>query len=235
MTVTHSDLVSSAAKWLARKCCVVIKEHPILFSGEMVRAILDGRKTQTRRVVKPQPKGWSDFWPVGSHTEWQDIVARLPFYLGCGYCPYGAPGDRLWVRESFQPLRSGDEPGDWETGAGYSIKYAATDQLVEWVDYWNDNRITDRCMPSIHMPRWASRITLEIVAVGVERLQKITKADAIAEGSTSVEAFEALWDRMNARRGLGWHTTNPWVWVLTFKRLESCLQRGSQLSLGLRA
>lgn len=171
------------------------KERPILFSGEMVRAILDGRKTQTRRVMKHQN---------GAHLAFQK-------------CPHGNPGDCLWVRESFRlsvPAHEGQ--------TGYPI-YRAN---------FKDDPILGIWKPSIHMPRWASRITLEITGVRVERVRDISEEDAKAEGwprdqelfptvNTSYKAnlwFERLWDSINAERGFGWDV-NPWVWVLEFKRV----------------
>lgn len=211
-------------------------EHPILFSAPMVQAILAGRKSQTRRVVKPQPEPIPDdvrkdpktpanrqfWWPSNramSMVEVRDMCGMLS--------PYGAPGDRLWVREKFQPLfASGFDHNtvDWKTGKGYACRYVATDGIVEWMD--GDDHMTDRCMPSIHMPRWASRLTLEVTGVRVERLQDISEADAIAEGSqcagvpaalTNFAAYAKLWEKIN---GPGSWALNPWVWVVEFKRVE---------------
>jgi len=177
-----------------------MSEKPILFSGQMVRAILDGRKTQTRRIVKPQPasngKGdrgaehiggtWFRVWsqPLGNST---DI-----------HCPYGVLGDRLWVKETFQPVQLASEVTQW--------RYAATDKkgLANW-------------KPSIFMPRKASRITLEITALRVERLQAISRYDQISEGcSEPVGEYQRLWERINGKDS--WDA-NPWVWVVTFKQV----------------
>ncbi|WP_422097528.1 hypothetical protein [Variovorax sp.] len=165
------------------------KERPILFSAPMVRALLDGSKTQTRRVVKP-PRGY----------RWLDLAAGSMVNTG-GHkmhrsgltAPYGQPGDRLWVRETFQPLFAqgfDHHTTDWETGKGYACGYPATAGRVEWID--GDDNITSRCKPAIHMPRWASRIDLEVLGVRVEHLQDISEADAIAEGCKA-EPFPGPW------------------------------------------
>ena len=193
------------------------KERPILFSAPMVRAILAGTKTQTRRVVKGAPEDWS---PVQPQVYAPTIVDRHGFEqpgpdaFGAGdaqgdhwiRCPYGQPGDRLWVRETWAQhgvsavyrADSGDRPA----GAGM----------------WR---------PSIHMPRWASRITLEVTGVKVERLQGISEADAIAEGipqsdvsppDMGVFAYRQLWESIN---GPGSWDANPWVWCVSFKRVTA--------------
>lgn len=199
-----------------------MKERSILFSAPMVRAIFEGRKTQTRRIVKPQPAG---AWAAPGKTA----------------CPYGATGDRLWVRETWG---LDAYTGDMQ----FSIKYrAGGDSYVterngsdEWVPIYQrymdgcglDDK-WDRWRPSIHMPRWASRITLEVTGVRVERLQDISEADAIAEGvehdgdcwksyidgvgpfTTARISFKSLWDSINKDRA-PWES-NPWVWVVEFK------------------
>lgn len=219
-----------------------MKERPILFSGPMVRAILEGRKTMTRRVVKPD--GAHHLFPFldlpGNQTgEWawcssSHVVSKHI------HCPYGQVGDRLWVRESFQPLFADGVENhwetDWKTGKGYAISYPATDGIHEYLDA--DDNLTDACKPSIHMPRWASRILLEITAVRVERLQDISEADAIAEGISAdldgryhcgfdeageikckspVTAYAWLWNGIN---GADSWAANPWVWVVEFKRVQ---------------
>ena len=202
-------------------------EHPILFNSEMVRAILDGRKTQTRRVIKPQPipatvhplctanisylgEGhYSILWdtPKGDGGLYRDRDSHSPFL-----CPYGIPGDRLWVRET------------WNGNRDIGIAYKATDPLMNGCPW----------RPSIHMPRWASRITLEVTNVQVERVQDISEEDAKAEGvcihnfsecqrennlafwELYRHGFRSLWDSINGKRGYGWDS-NPWVWVVKFK------------------
>jgi hypothetical protein len=234
-----------------------VRERPILFSGDMVRAILAGTKTQTRRVVK----GDGEF--------------------NRRRCPYGEPGDRLWVREAWQA--DFDYPGatgfPWwnEIPAAFrgpkaryvyyradkAVVHAPSADELEWPlpyearistpDYDSEQEAAEdaeilrniRWRPSIHMPRWASRISLEITDVRCERLQAISEEDARAEGverdswpedwtseDAALEAecgyfaprsyaagYAALWDSLNAARGFGWHT-NPWVWAITFKRAE---------------
>lgn len=215
-----------------------IKERGILFSAPMVKAILDGRKTQTRRVVKQQP----DYV--------RDGVAYVQKYADAGVatrCPYGQPGDRLWVREAFCAFDIGR--------VHYRADFAPGDDESVWKS-------------PIFMPRWASRLTLEITDVRVERVQSISEADALAEGITSRpncvgfrkqdvgwsgdwsqvgkmslwaetsgddgnrvkapltendialgsprHAFGAIWDSINAKTH-PW-ASNPWVWVITFKR-----------------
>jgi hypothetical protein len=217
------------------------KERPILFSSAMVNAIIEGRKTQTRRVVKPQPHHTtSEFtsaadWGVGE-AEWFKPVIALPDFEGdvgseshkaalaefdanpneSIHCPYGKPGDRLWVRESFTPRYFDDNSpaykADWTTGA------------AEYVT-------EPKWKPSIHMPRALSRITLEITNVRVERLQEISEEDAKAEGverqprsNNDVygedyrEAFQRLWDKINGKKH-PWES-NPWVWCVSFRRID---------------
>lgn len=175
-----------------------MKERPILFSGGMVRAILDGRKTQTRRVIKPQPSK-----PVGPNHDglWSDTCDPVTRYFGC---PYGQPGDRLYVRETWRINLSGNI---WYRADGKSV----ADGL------WK---------PSIHMPRILSRITLEIESVRVERVQEITPDDCRAEGIgdefNDIGArycFGQLWNEINEPRGFGWEV-NPWVWAITFRRVK---------------
>jgi hypothetical protein len=176
-----------------------MKERPIIFNGEMVRAILDGRKSQTRRVVR---------WRAYS----DESIRVYPHE-----CPYGVPGDRLWVRETFC-IESSREVGP------YDIRWKATDPTPELEI--GTGEAGAKWSPSIHMPRWASRITLEIVNVRVERVQEITETGAILEGVDASKyeksyryAFTQLWDSINAKRGFGWDA-NPWVWVLEFKKVE---------------
>lgn len=219
-------------------------ERPILFSGEMVRAILAGRKTQTRRLVNPQPprgtvlamNGTGDraicFTDpgIGPHPVCVPPTSRsrdhrLP-------CPYGVPGDRLWVRETWG-LRAYGDMTDWCTS---SVAGWTREDFQRWgeIDYradWGENQEGCRWRPAIHMPRWASRITLEIDGVRVQRLQDLSEVDAQAEGCRGVhgatgqaipgpplsarEDFERLWDRLNAERA-PWRE-NPWVWAITFR------------------
>jgi hypothetical protein len=197
------------------------KERPILFTAEMVRAILAERKTQTRRLVRPTPVDLDELWPNDdSHIEWGDVVEKLDYYVGCGYCPYGKPGERLWVRETWQWVcedKGGNrttEPNVMKTYVGCWYEYAATS--TEPPPKWR---------PSIFMPRKASRLTLEIVKVRVERLQDISEADVYAEGmtrptfaiDTCFDEYRELWDKINGKRA-PW-ASDPWVWCLEFKVL----------------
>lgn len=199
-----------------------MSEKPILFSGEMIRAILEGRKTQTRRVIKPQPSKFGELWM------WvlKNISYALPdqgelYKPALGIweaCPYGRVGDRLWVRETWNAQT---QSGKWwhEVKREYRnfLNWAWTNPVQPAFD-----AVPDRWLPSIHMPRAASRITLEIVNVRVERIQQITDANAGAEGvngDSDAEVyvkFQDLWDDINAQRGYGWDV-NPWVWVIEFK------------------
>lgn len=198
-------------------------ERPILFSAPMVRAILEGRKTQTRPIIKPQPRGWNQ--EQGNGNLWLWCVAGDMDYSEEIACPYGRPGDMLWVRESGweRPERS---PRMLREGADTwpPYIYSADDHDAEQLRAWGWRR-----RPSIHMPRWASRITLRLTAVRAQRLQDIDDADARAEGVTfpSREAtfyegkwvadYADVWDRVNKRRsGCAW-ADNPWVWALTFE------------------
>jgi hypothetical protein len=167
-----------------------MKERPIIFNSEMVRAILDGRKTQTRRVIKPQP---GDI-----HRD----LLRINYH-----CPYGQPGDHLWVRETFQ---IDDNYPDM-------VFYKADDLAGHISTKWNS---------PIYMPRCDSRITLEITNRRVERVQDITEEDAMAEGVGRIaglgeyrQCFKNLWDSINKKRDYGWDT-NPYVWVIEFKRIS---------------
>lgn len=199
-----------------------MKEGPILYSTDNVRAILDGRKTQTRRVIKPQPPedavvfAW--FAPEikeGKAPEgcWYEDKNGLKFHCKC---PYGQIGDRLWVRETLFRHPYLDEAGYLADETPVFINQTIGD-MAKW--QWRKD-----ILPSIFMPRWASRITLEITRLRVERLQDISEEEAEAEGiviekgdyyRTCKGKFHQLWDSLNAKRGFGWET-NPWVWVIEF-------------------
>lgn len=200
-----------------------MKERPILFSGEMVRAILAGQKTMTRRVVRFNDSHRIQLHGKQWHIEDTDVVNR---------CPFGIPGDRLWVRETFV-LTQFDKPvykADSTDKDGYFWSSIAADPKgVKW-------------RPSIFMPRWASRITLEITNVRVERLDEITDDDAIKEGVERVGktrdgfsplyknyfvdcpdrsakySFSTLWRKINGKK-YPWES-NPWVWVIEFKKIS---------------
>lgn len=191
------------------------KERPILFSGPMVRAILRGMdpKWQTRRAMRQDLMGACgepDIWEPSGAGAWRSfnhITAETQHI----HSPYGAPGDRLWVRETWGKLDMG------------SVCYRADDESAVPAD--------GRWRPSIHMPKWASRLTLEVTEVRVQRLQEISEDDARAEGPelwideggrrtqrNPKTAFRILWDSINGeRKGCAWED-NPWVWSVSFRR-----------------
>jgi hypothetical protein len=208
------------------------KERPILFSGAMVRAILDGRKTQTRRVVKPQPPAATrdvityhhpdpraHYWAFdgGSLLEW-----AVP-------CPFGEVGDRLYVRETWQHSNHPFSPYEGDCTVFYRTDYL-DDPLGPDLELSKDG-IRRQWRPSIHMPRTASRILLEITGVRVERLNDCSVRDAIAEGADPelpdalitqacpedyVAGYRRLWADIN---GAGAWEANPWVWVVEFRKV----------------
>ena len=205
------------------------KEHPIILSTPMVKAILDGRKTQTRRPIKPQPKDtWSEFMPVIT-TGWSTDLWNFynpNSFDDCGdiKCPYGQVGDRLWVRETFCYKV---DPNTEEV-CHNEYWYRATDPDIVKIDTENQCE-TSPWKPSIHMPRWASRIDLEITEIRAERLQDITPSDAVAEGALPYNLhgwlkevsdfnFQLLWDSINGKK-YPWDS-NCWVWVISFKKEE---------------
>lgn len=210
-------------------------ERPIILSAESVRAVLEGRKTQTRRVVKPQPRRVDDAfdgtWEWRNPGDYYDDLTMGSELLK--RAPY-APGDRLWVRETWD-FRPAGEPGAPNNA-----------QIVYWADGGTESRTApadfnpviygrEGHRSPIHMPRWASRLTLEVTGVRVERLQDITPDDARAEGHPHVPGTERypqevhddaardwfmdLWDGLNAKRGHPWES-NPWVWVVEFRKVE---------------
>lgn len=214
-----------------------MKQIPILFSTPMVQAVLENRKTKTRRIVKPQPpeefihvepyEGCFEFYD----TKYDDDDAGIYPFDGQGLkCPYGKPGDVLWVRESCQCVGGDYEGNDIE--GGFWLYKADGEKAEKHLDVY-DHLAERRWKPSIHMPKSACRIWLEVVSVKVERLQMITEQDAIAEGlrlrydkeedglvrydNRNAEAFEDLWSRINGSDS--WEA-NPWVWVIEFKRIE---------------
>lgn len=184
-------------------------DRPILFSAPMVRAILAGTKTQTRRVITKFP------WKFDGDNFMREFAHHD--------CPMGHPGDRLWVRETWAETINVNDMSPWPDRphrffeeSGSAVIYRA-DGEWEWLD--DDGSIDEghsSWKPSIFMPRWASRITLEITKVRVQRLQEISEEDAKAEGCSHVESFSNLWDSLNAKRGHSWES-NPWVWVIEFR------------------
>ena len=196
-------------------------EKPIIFSTEMVRAILAGRKTTTRRVIKPQP--------VAGVRKSPFVKSGLEDGHGREIKPRYYPGDVLWVRETWAPCATIDS---WLDDVNlYIYKADFQDKEVSW-----------KWKPSIHMPREAARLFLRVISVRAERLQDITEEDALSEGMTQslrsvmgyatseseeefnltqvVSTFGLLWDSLNAKRGYGWDT-NPWVWIVKFERVEN--------------
>jgi hypothetical protein len=246
-----------------------MKERPIIFSGESVRAILDGRKSMTRRVLKIQPPTqWDEVKPIyGSNgagiIAW-DFYSSLNRY-DHGYLkdsfPYGHIGDRFWVRETWKP-------GAWRNDGRVAIDYQASPELThtpwvsigeqaiqfipKWLDEvaksglepnsdgryeWESGKSPLKWKSPIFMPRWASRIILEITDIRVEQLQDITEEDARAEGvidggclncgehepcgcgnpmPDARDAYVSIWNTLNAKRGYPWES-NPWVWAISFK------------------
>jgi len=202
-----------------------MKEIPIIFSTEMVKAILDNRKFMTRRVIKPQP-----LWVAEPYVPFKTPDADPK---GIIKCPYGQPGDRLWVRETW--CNEWKDPDGWTDG----FLYRADGVEVADVD---GGLGKSPWRPSIHMPKIAARIWLEVVSVRVERLQDINVDDVIREGleadnnilnpdpsthesiknwnlAWAQHVFRELWDKLNAKRGYGWDT-NPWLWVVEFRRVQ---------------
>jgi len=235
-----------------------MKERPILFSSPMVRAILSGQKTQTRRTIRcacnsmhhgkllgdwslsVPPRQWDgkeELWNFRSRKRLQpsdwiesyqtdvDDHAMAPVR-----CPYGQPGDRLWVREPFclaHPESNRIDDGRPTRADGRWCFYLATEPDIEA----SEDDARSPWKPSIHMPRWASRITLEVLSVRVERLQDISEEDARAEGVCAIDLpgalddvplamprdrFAVLWSKISGPES--WEA-NPWVWVVTFRVL----------------
>lgn len=218
-----------------------VKERPILFSGPMVNAILQGKKTQTRRVITKMNSETAAPW---DRLEWDE--SKWPSHLGFGFLadanglkrggylhvptrphaddpqddadnwtrnrvyPKWDIGDHLWVRETFSLVnpKAGCEFNGRPENDG--VRYRAT-----WMKSHSSG-----WKPSIFMPRWASRITLEIADIRPERLQDITEEDARAEGFSSIAEFKELWNKLNAKRGFDWNS-NCWVWVNTFLRIDN--------------
>ncbi|ELM3660010.1 hypothetical protein RYR38_003479 [Edwardsiella piscicida] len=253
-----------------------MKERPIIFNDEMVRAIISGTNTMTRRPMKVQPespnfglrfitesKRKSDegkyFWSISDACGLKMRSNPFP-------CPYGKPGDRIWVREAFSTLGNEDGcPIDWnnhlvkEGGPDAARIYRASCEQKPgnyglwsmpddafWKPHTDDMQYEGSWTPSIHMPRWASRITLEITDVRVERLQNITEDDARAEGvppagellpkypdtyltprgdfASARVAFQRLWESIYGDDA--WDC-NPWVWVIAFRRIDTGIAAGA--------
>ncbi|SKB26846.1 hypothetical protein [Sphingopyxis flava] len=186
-------------------------DRPILFSAPMVRALLEGRKTQTRRILNPQPgddiDNAGDCETIIDMATGQEIHARF------------AVGDRLYVREEWFTTPAYDDLAPSEMGGDEPLRYKADDATFNWTEA--DGSRVGRRRAGMHMPRWASRLTLTVTEVRVERLQECSEVDAVQEGVTlieescedPVEAYAALWNSIN---GAGAWEANPWVAAVTF-------------------
>ncbi|KAF6684994.1 hypothetical protein [Pantoea sp. EKM20T] len=223
-----------------------MRERPILFNADMVGAVLDGRKTQTRRIIQSPAKNMQasghkvieyrepgDKW-YGEHV----FSMRNQSGTWCDYtkeqflakCPFGAVGDRLWVRETFRVHSRATDVATLVYKASEQQSWTQQTHRVP-IEKCNKPAVVDTWTPSIHMPRWASRITLEITCVRVERLNSMTEKDALAEGclgghdsipgyqysATPHEHFHHVWQSIY---GADSWQANPWVWVIEFKRVE---------------
>jgi len=214
-----------------------MKGYPILFNASMVRALLDGSKTQTRRIVRAQPAVEASLAFVlpqpnasGSCAHWHKQDERgICTHEHTAHCPYGMPGDRLWVRETWQHSNFPSGPYDVDCDVFYRADYMSDPHGPNGELSPEGKYRTWR--PSIHMPRDCSRITLEIVSVRVERLQDISESDAAAEGVKGIPRsrdlfptddfrypFKMLWESIN---GAGSWDANPWVWCIEFKQVTA--------------
>ena len=221
------------------------KERPIIFSADMVNAILAGNKTQTRRVIKPQPDGtWARDENTGCHKMYplDENVAGIPWWNigginGLPKCKYGSIGDKLWVRENCKAieLESGEDVIQYMSDMAIKPIDNTQESSDKWIDLHNYSNKRGATVPSIYMPRWASRILLEITDIRVERLNDISEIDAIAEGIEKHQtglwlpcvekgkahidprlAYRDLWERIN---GDGSWSQNQFVFVIAFRRV----------------
>ncbi|HGK8567299.1 TPA: hypothetical protein ACJ753_004107 [Yersinia enterocolitica] len=195
------------------------KERPILFNAEMVQAILSGRKTQTRRIISEKTLHLFDVAASAGECHPLGLCDQRSQSYYLEFCPLGNPGDQLWVREAFAAGLCTES----------TLAYRATHKTEDLEEGWGE---TIKWTPSIHMPRWASRINLLITGVRVERLNDISEQDARAEGVKAWRglaeelvggklAFFELWDSIYGQKeGENWQA-NPWVWVINFERMEA--------------
>ena len=188
-------------------------ERPMIFTGHSVRQILADLKTQTRRAVK-RTKHFAER-NVEPSDAYDALVADVP-------CPYGKPGDRLWVKETWRPVER-------ETDSVDGILYRADDAFIpiensfeaaeRWVDAYDNGKYGTAWRSPLYMKRWMSRVVLEIASVRVERVQEISEDDARAEGCPAHAHFATLWDSINGKReGCAWED-DPWCWCLEFRRV----------------
>ncbi|MBS8210739.1 hypothetical protein DM060_01900 [Klebsiella pneumoniae] len=214
-----------------------MKERGMIFNGEMVRAILDGRKTQTRRIMAPQPADDIErgIFPNPEVIGWKSSRRHKHGSTTAHFCPYGKPGDRIWVREAFRVHSRATDVATLVYKASERNSWTEQTHRVP-VAVCNKPATPEKWTPSLHMPRWASRILLEITDVRVERLNAISQEDAQAEGMeltgwrptysdpdsggevmTPYDNFAELWSSIYGEDG--WKS-NPWVWVIEFKLVE---------------
>ena len=194
-----------------------MKEKPIIFSAESVKQILAGAKTQTRRVIKPQLDGWEPYkqpeWCTASAIDKDGMLVPGKEVFGvysedgeCSrVCPFGAPGDRLWVREAFWTDRRNDGSVMFDDKIMFDI--------VKRSKHWSHKS-------PLFLPRRHSRLTLEITNVRCKQLKDMKNADVMAEGYINAAQFVRAWNSLNGKRGFGWET-NPWVWCISFTKVES--------------
>ncbi|HCD5021076.1 TPA: hypothetical protein NBS73_004722 [Klebsiella pneumoniae] len=206
-----------------------IAERGMIFNGEMVRSLLDGRKTQTRRIVKGTDGAvkFCKEWNINGEEVFvvlgeKDHTGMNPV-LGAISCPFGAVGDRIWVREAFRVHSRATDVATLVYKASERNSWTEQTRRVP-VAVCNKPATPEKWTPSLHMPRWASRILLEITGVRVERLRSMSQDDARAEGVIAASgpmeaglAFRELWDSIYGEES--WKA-NPWVWVIEFKRVE---------------
>ncbi|EOE1334876.1 hypothetical protein ACKABO_005204 [Klebsiella pneumoniae] len=200
-----------------------ITERGMIFNAEMVRAILDGRKTQTRRPIKWKQTRFTEIGEREDGSKWpwsEDAEHACDFWHPC---PFGAVGDRIWVREAFRVHSRATDVATLVYKASERNSWTEQTRRVP-VAVCNKPATPEKWIPSLHMPRWASRILLEITGVRVERLRSMSQDDARAEGVIAASgpmeaglAFRELWDSIYGEEN--WNA-NPWVWVIEFKRVE---------------